>query len=157
MPTTRPLAALAMTLALSLAIPGVAMAEAQPHQGHDAASLEITLNNGAKWQGDQNMITGMTAIRTVMAANLQAIHGGTLPPDAAKGMAADIQKQLDFMLANCTLEPEVDAQFHVVLSQVMDGISALDAGQVETGAVTIVQALNAYGDHFDHPGWQNID
>ena len=31
------------------------------------------------------------------------------------------------------------------------------AGEVETGAVTIVQALNAYGEHFEHPGWQMID
>ena len=23
----------------------------------------------------------------------------------------------------------------------------------EKGAVIIVQALNAYGEHFDHPGW----
>jgi len=61
------------------------------------------------------------------------------------------------MVENCVLEPEVDEQFHIVLGEVMTGISALEAGEVETGAVTIVQALNAYGEHFEHPGWQMID
>ena len=52
------------------------------------------------------------------------------------------------------LEPKVDEQFHVVLGEVMNGVSALEKGEVETRAVTIVQALNAYGEHFEHPGWQ---
>ncbi len=39
----------------------------------------------------------------------------------------------------------------------MTGISALEAGEIETGAVSIVQALNAYGEHFEHPGWQALD
>ena len=46
---------------------------------------------------------------------------------------------------------------NMVFPEVMTGISALEAGEVETGAVTIVQALNAYGEHFEHPGWQMID
>ncbi len=100
------------------------------------------------------MITGMTAIHGTMAANLDAIHAGTLPADAGKVVAADIQKQLDFMIENCVLEPEVDEQFHVVLGEVMNGVSVLEKGEVETGAATIVQALNAYGEHFEHPGWQ---
>jgi len=40
---------------------------------------------------------------------------------------------------------------------VITGVSALEEGEVEPGAVTIVQALNAYGEHFEHPGWQMID
>lgn len=58
------------------------------------------------------------------------------------------------MVENCVLEPEVDEQFHVVLGEVMTGVSALEEGEVETGAMTIVQALNAYGEHFEHSGWQ---
>ena len=143
MKTLQTLTALAVTLALTS--PGLALAQAASHE-HGASSVEMTLNDGAKWQGDQNMLTGMNAI-----------HNGTLPADAASGVAADIQKQVDFMAENCVLEPEVDEQFHIVLGEVMTGISALEAGEVETGAVTIVQALNAYGEHFEHPGWQMID
>lgn len=155
MQTLRSLTALAVVLAL--AAPGIAAAQGTAHDNHGASTLEITLNDGAKWQGDQNMLTGMSAIHDTMAANLEAIHAGSLSEEAAGGMAAEVQKQVDFMVENCMLEPEVDEQFHIILGEVMTGISALEAGEVEPGAVTIVQALNAYGEHFEHPGWQMID
>ena len=157
MRTVKSFTTVAVALALALGSAGIAAAQSHDHDSHGAGAIEITLNDGAKWQGDQNMITGMTAIHGTMAANLAAIHNGTLPADAANGVAADVQKQVDFMVENCVLEPEVDEQFHIVLGEVMSGISALEAGEVETGAVTIVQALNAYGEHFEHPGWQMID
>ncbi|MEI2804614.1 hypothetical protein [Albidovulum sp.] len=146
-----------LAVALALAAPGIAAAQSTTHDGHAASTLEITLNDGAKWQGDQNMLTGMSAIHGTMTANLDAIHAGSLPADAAKGMAADVQKQIDFMVENCVLAPEVDEQFHIILGEVMTGVSALQEGEVESGAVTIVQALNAYGEHFEHPGWQMIE
>jgi len=157
MQTARPLTAFALALALALGTPGIVAAQTHAHDGSGEAAIEITLNNGAKWQGDQNMITGMTAIHGTMTANLDAIHAGTLSADASKKVAADIQKQLDFMIENCVLEPNVDEQFHVVLGEVMNGVSALEEGEVETGTVTIVQALNAYGEHFEHPSWQAFD
>ncbi len=152
---TRSLTALGVALALALGAPGIATAQAA-HE-HDAAALEIVLNEGAKWQGDQNMIAGMSAIRDVMAVNLEAVHAGTLSAEAAGEMATEVQKQLDFMISNCVLEPAVDEQFHVVLGRVMDGVSALEDGQGEAGAVTIVEAINAYGEHFEHPGWQALN
>ena len=157
MRTAKPFTAFIVALSLALGAPGIAAGQSHGHDAHGEAAIEITLNNGAKWQGDQNMIIGMTAIHGTMAANLDAIHNSTLPVDAAKELAADVQKQLDFMVENCVLEPEVDEQFHIVLGEVMAGISALEAGEVETGAVTIVQALNAYGEHFEHPSWQAFD
>ena len=157
MQTAKFLTALTMVLALALQAPGIAAAQTATHNGHDASAHEIVLNNGAKGQGDQNMITGMTAIRDTMAANLDAIHAGTLSADAARGMAADVQKQLDFMVENCVLEPAVDEQFHIVLEQVMEGVAALEKGKTQPGAVAIVHALDAYGKHFEHPGWQALD
>ena len=157
MQTAKFLTTLTMVLALALGAPGIAAAQPATHNGHDASALEIVLNNGAKWQGDQNMITGMTAIRDTMAANLDAIHAGTLSADAARGMAANVQKQLDFMVENCVLEPAVDEQFHIVLEQVMEGVAALKNGKAQPGAAAIVHALDAYGKHFEHPGWQTLD
>lgn len=157
MQTAKFLTTLTMVLALALGAPGIAAAQTATNNGHDASALEIVLNNGAKWQGDQNMITGMTAIRDTMAANLDAIHAGTLSADAARGMAANVQKQLDFMVENCVLEPAVDEQFHIVLEQVMEGVAALEKGKTQPGAVAIVHALDAYGKHFEHPGWQALD
>lgn len=155
MKTNRPLV-LALAAALAFG-PGLAVAQTQSHDGHDAAVLELVLNDGAKWQGDQNMIDGMSAIRDRMATSLGPIHDGTLTADAAQGIAADIQTQVDFMIENCVLEPGVDEQFHSVLAQVTEGVAALEDGEVQAGGTTIVQALNAYGAHFEHPGWQPLD
>lgn len=150
----KPLAVLAMILALGAGtVPG--LAAAQVDHAHDAASVELTLNDGAKWQGDANMIKGMESIRSTMAANLKAIHGGTLAPDTAKAIAADVQAQVDFMVETCVLSPEVDEQFHLVLGQVLEGVSDLESGGTD-GAVKIVGALNAYGEYFEHPGWQPL-
>ena len=149
---------LALTLAMMLALgPGIALSQTPSHDGHGAPELALVLNNGAKWQGDKNMVTGMTAIRDTMAAHLGAIHDGTLPSDTAKAVATDVQKQVDFMIENCVLEPEVDEQFHAVLAQVADGVTSLEAGDPQTSGVKIVQALDAYGTHFEHPGWQPLE
>ncbi len=64
-------------------------------------------------------------------------------------------KQTDFMIENCELEPAVDEQFHSVLGQIIEGASEMEEGkQPRQGAVLVVQALNAYGEHFEHPGWK---
>ncbi|MBV0893618.1 hypothetical protein KTN05_17760, partial [Paracoccus sp. Z118] len=150
-------ATLALSFALALGTaPGLAAAQAHDH-GNGAATIELTLNQGAKWQGDENMHKGMDAIRATMAANLDAIRDDTLAADAAKEIAAEVQAQVDFMVETCVLTPEVDEQFHLVLGQVLEGLSDLEAGDAaQEGAARIVQALNAYGEHFEHPGWEPL-
>jgi hypothetical protein len=153
----KPLAALALSVSLALGtVPGLVAAQAHDH-GNGGATFELTLNEGAKWQGDENMHKGMETIRATMAANLDAIHDDTLTADAARQIAAEAQAQVDFMVENCVLAPEVDEQFHLVLGQVLEGISELESGDApRDGAVTIVEALNAYGEHFEHPGWEPL-
>lgn len=147
--------ALIIGLALS---GGFALAETAAHDHQAGTSLTLTLNAGAKWQGDDNMLKGMNKIRDAMSARLPAIHDGTLAPADYMLLASDIQGQVDFMIQNCKLAPEVDEQFHVVLAEVIDGVSELE-GKVEPrrGAVRIVKALDAYGAHFEHPNWQPLE
>lgn len=144
-------------VALSLAAtPG--LAESSSHQEHAASELALSLNAGEKWQGDDNMHKGMDAIRNALAGQLVAIHEDRLPVEDYKALAATVMEQTDFMIENCVLEPEVDEQLHSVLGQVIDGASDMEAGsEARAGAVLIVQALNAYGEHFEHPGWQPLD
>ncbi len=144
-------------IALSLAAaPG--FAESSSHQGHAVSDLALSLNAGAKWQGDDNMHKGMDAIRNALAEELVAIHEDRLPAEDYKALAASVMVQTDFMIENCVLEPDVDEQLHSVLGQVIEGASDMEAGsEPRAGAVLIVQALNAYGEHFEHPGWQPLD
>ena len=61
------------------------------------------------------------------------------------------------MIENCELSEAADEQLHVVLTQILEGANEMEAGsQSRGGAVMIVKALNAYGEHFEHPGWQPL-
>lgn len=151
--------ATALIFNLAIGTTGVTYAtEPAAHAGHKATDLLLRLNAGAKWQGDDNMMSGMNAIRSSISPLVPAIHAKTLPADDYKRLATDIQGQVDFMVANCKLSPEADEQFHIVLAQVLDGISVMEAGpDREAGAVRIVTALNSYGEYFTHPGWQPLE
>lgn len=146
-------------LALMLALSGtVAPAQTSSHEGHASAELSLTLNSGEKWQGDASMIKGMSGIRDAMARRMEAIHDNTLPADSYPTLAAEVQGQVDYMVENCRLSPEVDEQLHMVLGQVLEGVAAMEGGDDQrAGAVRIMQALNAYGEHFEHPGWQGLE
>lgn len=160
MTTSKLIAASILVLGLSF---GAGMpaswAETASHDGHQAAAtMALTLNAGEKWQGDDNMVKGMNGIRAAIAPLIPAIHGQALPASGYQSLAGDVQTQVDFMITNCKLAPEVDEQFHMVLEQVLTGVSEMKAEQTqEAGAVRIVTALNSYGDYFTHPGWQPLE
>lgn len=128
------------------------------HEGHQSAAIELTLDGQAKWQGDENMLKGMNGIRNALATRLPAIHDGSLPATDYKTLASEVQAQVDFMVTNCKLAPEVDEQFHIVLGHVLDGVAELEGdADPRSGAVRVVQALNAYGTYFEHPNWQPLE
>lgn len=155
--TVKHIAPALFAIALSLA-PISGIAEGTSHEGHATSEHALTLNAGAKWQGDDNMHQGMAAIRTALASQLVEIHENRLPAEDYEKLAVEVLNQTNFMIEKCVLEPEVDAQFHIVLGEVIDGASDMEAGDApRAGAVMIVQALNAYGEHFEHPGWQPLD
>ncbi len=143
--------AIGLTLALSAPVSAAA-----PH-GHDGHAMELTLNNGQKWQTDEALRTGMTRIHSALGAALPMIHAGRYGAAEFSALGDQVQEQVDYIVANCNLPEEADLQLHVALAQVLDGINAMKetSGQ-EQGAVAIVQALNAYGDHFDHAEWKPL-
>lgn len=147
----------ALVIGLSTASP-LQAAEVPVHEGHATGELTLSLNAGNKWQGDENMINGMNTIRAAFSPRMHAIHAGSLSAAEYKALASDIQGQVDFMVANCKLTPEADEQFHIVLGQILKGISDMEKSSTpDTGAVRIVSAMNSYGDYFVHPGWQPLE
>lgn len=147
-----------LVLGLSAGVIGTVSAAApHGHDGHSAPAMELTLDNGRKWQTDEALRTGMDQIRAAFDAALPRIHEGRYSAAEYAALAGKVQEQVDYVVANCKLPEEADQQLHVALTQVLDGVNAMkeDSGQ-DKGAVTILQALNAYGEHFDHPGWEPL-
>lgn len=145
-------------LAATVFVGGGAFAANQSHdhgQGH-GADQQLQLDHGRKWQTDDALRQGMERIRSDFVASLPAIHNDRLTAEQYAAFADRINSHVQYIVNNCKLEPKADAQLHIVLAEVMDGTGTMDDGQREQGAVTLMKALNAYGEHFDHPGWQPV-
>lgn len=145
-----------------LAAGGVARSTEQSpaHGTHAQDTVALTPNPGRAWPTDAFLRQGMGQMRTAMADALPAIYAGQYPAPRYAVLAKRLDGQVAFIVTNCRLEPAADAQLHRVLAQVSAGSEAMqrggDARQREAGALRVVQALNAYGEHFNHPDWQAL-
>lgn len=147
--------------AAMLAFPLMAQAAVHDHHGHGAGNAPtIELNAGKKWATDDALRQGMGAIRALAAKSLPDAHAGKLKPAAYDALAKDINAQIAGIVSNCKLDPKADAQLHIIISGLTEGIDAMQgkrAGQARAmGLVEIANTLNTYGNHFNHPGWQAI-
>jgi hypothetical protein len=122
-----------------------------------AGTSELTLNNGAKWPTDGALRHGMSEIRILVANALPKVHSGRFFAADYERLAVAVLGQVESIAANCKLPQEVDAQLHLVLAQIIDGAETIKTGKVPVdGVVAVMGAVDAYGKHFDHPGWQPL-
>ncbi|MBI2394818.1 MAG: hypothetical protein HYV09_34935 [Deltaproteobacteria bacterium] len=127
--------------------------------GHDhgGAPATLKLDDGKKWHTDDSLRAGMTAIRNDVQAALDPIHEGKYTPEDYEALGEKIDAHVQTIMSKCKLPPAVDAQIHVVLSEIFAGTSMMKKdGNRMGGAVKIIKALGSYADTFEHPGWQPI-
>lgn len=99
------------------------------------------------WTPDAPLVDGMSRVRTAIA-DLRA-HPGEANVAAR---AADIDAAVQYMFANCKLDPEPDIALHAVLARLIAGTQALHANPADTAAVVDMQAAVAnYEQLFDDP------
>jgi hypothetical protein len=140
---------------IALAGAGGVMA-AEPAHSHAEGEAKLTLDHGQKWKTDAPLRQGMGNMRAMMSKALPAIHGNKLDRAGYAALAGKLEGEMAYVVNNCKLDPQADAQLHIVLAQVGGGIEQMKGAQGENGAVAVVTALNAYGEHFDHPGWKPL-
>jgi hypothetical protein len=145
---------------ITLAFPLAALAAESNHHDHGASPNKIELNAGKKWASDESLRKGMTAIQEQVASALPAAHAGKLTQAQYEILGKDINTQVGYIVQNCKLDPKADAQLHFIIGDVADGIETIEGKQGNKaralGVVKVVQALNAYGKHFEHAGWKQI-
>lgn len=134
---------------------------AADHQEHGAAvPHKIELNAGKKWATDDPLRQAMTAIRSSVAATLPAAHAGKASAADYDALGKEVAAQVSYIVQNCKLDPKADAQLHVVIGDIMNGVEAAEGKQQgkdrASGVVKIAQGLNTYGKYFDHAAWQAI-
>ena len=153
---------LSALLALPLGtMAGTAMASDAAHShGHEVHGT-MELNQGQKWETDAALRQGMGALHQIVSTGLDGAHANSLKADDYKKMSGDIMTQFTYIVENCDLEPEADAQLHILLGNIVQGVVTFE-GKVSgeervVGLIKMAQALNSYGSHFDHPNWEGFN
>ena len=121
------------------------------HQHGDMHSV-LRLDQGKPWATDAALVEGMERIRE--AVN-KASALPVLDADSAAALAQSVRGQVDFLVANCRLEPDADATLHVFIAQLLKAAAALQENPASTLALSqMQQTLREYPRYFAHPGWQ---
>ena len=151
------LIATALASGAATAAGAAATPDTHAHAQEGAAISALKLNAGKTWQTDAPLRKGMEAIRSAVAADKSAIHSGKITPARYAALGATVETQVAFMIQNCKLPAAADAQLHLIIADLASGADAMkgkDSAARRTGAEKVVVALEAYGRHFDHPGWR---
>jgi hypothetical protein len=138
-------------------LPAAGLAQVAHSHGSAAIEMSLSLNQGEKWETDEPLRTGMSTIREAFTSVIEDVHAAKLSPEHYARLAEHVETNVNYIVANCKLPEKPDAQLHVIIEHMFEGfeqMKAPDSGQ--KGAVAIIEALNAYGEHFDHPDWKPL-
>lgn len=151
---------IALMLAVALSSPLAALAATDAHDHGKSAPHKLQLNAGKKWGTDEALRQAMSTVHASVAQTLPAAHAGKAKAADYDVFGKNITAQVTYMVENCKLDPQADAQLHLIVADLMSGAEAAQGKNGEekraSGVVKVAQAANAYGKHFDHAGWKAI-
>lgn len=126
---------------------------AHAHQHAAPASTLERPASGGRWATDEPLRQGMERIDRALTAALPAFERGEFDPGAATTLAGEVRREVEFLIANCKLEPVADAQLHRVIAQMLAAAQAMSQTPASRDGVPHLQgAVNLYSEHFEHPG-----
>ena len=133
-------------------------ADADTHAGHGSiAPQKLQLNAGKKWASDAPLRQAMNDINQAMAKALPLIHQNQFDDAAYQALATAINQKVAYAVEHCKLEPRADAMLHLIIADLTAGAETMEGktpNSRQDGAVRVLEALKAYGDFFQHPGWK---
>jgi hypothetical protein len=145
-------------MVLSLAAANTIAASVNNEHDHGHSSMELRLNNGAKWAVDAPLSRAMNNIGSAMHKDMSAIHSGDLEAGKYAVLAKKINSEVNYMIENCNLEPDADAQLHLIIAELMEGSSAMeDQTSARDGAVKVIGAIESYVTYFEDPNFKPIE
>jgi len=160
--TSSALSAILFAAGLSLSTAGHAAPAAHQHDAHadHGAPATLQLNAGKKWGTDEALRKSMASIRQAVDASLHQIHENRLPAAGYGALASKVEGEVANIVANCKLEPQADAQLHLVVADLLAGSEQM-AGKVkkakrQDGAVKVIGALEKYATYFEDPQFKPI-
>lgn len=149
----------AAVMAAALGSPTTA-AQTTAHDHAAATPHTLTLDHGRKWATDEPLRAGMGRIRSLVEPQLGAAHADTLSPAHYRELAAQVESEIGGIVANCKLEPKADAMLHLLIADLSAAANAMAGKNAKTrpsvGVEKVVEAVNQYGIHFNHPDFKPI-
>lgn len=143
-------------LVLAVSAPARA-ADDHHHHGHDEAPTTLQFDGGKQWRTDATLRRSMGDINGAMAKALPRIHADQFDDGAYQALAATVSQKVGYAVAHCKLEARADAMLHLVIADLLAGAETMagkGTASRHDGAVQVLQALDAYGKYFRHPGWK---
>ena len=76
-----------------------------------------------------------------------------MAPDQAVALATLVDQDIQFLVANCELEPAADAALHLIIAKLSAAAQAVKADPADRSRIPSMRdALRDYGRQFDDPG-----
>lgn len=133
----------------------------EAHQQHNETEITLQLNNGDQWQTDAPLRKAMATLRSDLHPLVLDVNERSLSADRYAAIAASVNDQVTYMIDNCELEDQADAQLHVIIAELMAGAALMQGdkhGQARSdGAIRVVEALNSYATYFNDPTFEKLD
>lgn len=151
---------LAIALALPLATGSALAAETSAHDHGNGSPVALELNAGQKWEIDAPLRRAMDDLHQAVSTALPAVHDNTFTNPQYDALGEYTNKQVAYIVENCKLEPQADAQLHIIVADLINGADIVSGKEQDhtraDGVVKLVQAMNNYGQFFNHQAWQQI-
>lgn len=127
------------------------------HDGHGAQTLQ--LDEGKRWATDAPLRQAMGKVNESMRQALPAIHEDRLPEAEYAQLAEQVRAQVAYMVENCNLPADADAQLHLIIARMLAGAEAMSGAQTgqRDGAVKVVGALGDYATYFADASFKPLD
>ncbi|OGT55597.1 MAG: hypothetical protein A3E01_16575 [Gammaproteobacteria bacterium RIFCSPHIGHO2_12_FULL_63_22] len=103
---------------------------------------------------DAPLREGMGRIRLSVDA-LGHYEQGHMGAEQAVEMAGNVEKDVNFLIANCRLDPDADAALHGIIAKLLKGAHALKSNPADLAAIAPMrEAMAEYAASFDDPAFR---
>lgn len=124
------------------------------HEHSEDTASGLSLDHGQKWKTDAPLRKGMQSINDAVMNAVPDYHHDTLTKTDAEQLAGHINEQVNYLIANCKLEPGADATLHVLIGDLLTGAERVSKEPLSSqGIPHLVRTLQLYPDYFEHQGW----
>lgn len=130
------------------------------HAGADHALSQLSLNDGKKWATDAPLRREMGKVRKLVSDKKSAVKKKSLGDEDFSQLAGQVHSSIMTMFKECKLPADADANLHIVLAEMLAGVSGMKGEMSEVprekGYEQVLQALNAYHSHFEDKKFKPI-